>query len=541
MKVVNSLAAWSYEHYTPSSKEIEALATPQDFAAKYIPAWVRTPQHKMIGDTIDKYVKLAKATNQAYYILVSMHPRSGKSVFISGTYPAYHLTKYPSDRILLFTHSQGLAKEFSIMNRDLLEEEDLGVRVNPNRRSGDEWFTTANPPGGIKAAGVTSKILGKGFQVTILDDLFASEFESQSEAYRKRLRMIFDSSVSKRLEPGGIFLLPATRWDLSDLPQYIIDTMSAAGLEDRVVVLNFPALAEDDDLLGRKPGEALIPFRFPREKLLEIKATTPAHIWESQFQGKPQASSGSFFSEDCFKWFRQEGVYFLWRHKVTQVEKRMFKSELRFFQFWDTTMLDKDDSDFTVCATIGIIKREDKHLLFIYDILREHVQAADLLERVIKQKQRFPEVQRVFVEEASSGYFLRQTAAKLDIPVFGIKPRGKSKEERAMPLQSFYNMGNVFHCQSINFKTCEWLKDFEYELTCFRGRYNDQVDAVAYCALALQSDIDPNKKKDEPFYGLAIADYSSLDFNKMSSMPEKKDNLMGIRKRPLSDFMPRRI
>ena len=57
-------------------------------------------------------------------------------------------------------------------------------------------------------------------------------------------------------------------------------------------VVSLPALAGEDDPLGRAPGEALWPEMYPRERLLQIRAGRTAYYWQSLYQQNPQAEGG---------------------------------------------------------------------------------------------------------------------------------------------------------------------------------------------------------------------------------------------------------
>ena len=151
------------------------LGTMIDFVKRTDPDWIITKYHTIIAEKINYYVKLSKRTKERYYIFFAAPPRYGKSVWTAGKYSAYHLCKYPKDNILIWTHSIDLAVDFSFIARTLLEEHDLPAKVmgsgKKSRRSIREWKTTEG--GGVKIAGLqTRSIVGKGFNVIVIDDMY---------------------------------------------------------------------------------------------------------------------------------------------------------------------------------------------------------------------------------------------------------------------------------------------------------------------------------------------------------------------------------
>ena len=71
------------------------------------------------------------------------------------------------------------------------------------------------------------------------------------------------------------------------------------------VSVNLPALAEEDDPLGREPGEALWRERFD-EAALKVSRTVLGRDFYALYQGRPQAESGALFRREWFKYFRVE-------------------------------------------------------------------------------------------------------------------------------------------------------------------------------------------------------------------------------------------
>jgi hypothetical protein len=65
-------------------------------------------------------------------------------------------------------------------------------------------------------------------------------------------------------------------------------------------VYNLPAIALENDPLGRKPGEALWPERYPLEVLMSIKADISLYDWEAEYQQSPVRREGALFRREWF-------------------------------------------------------------------------------------------------------------------------------------------------------------------------------------------------------------------------------------------------
>jgi hypothetical protein len=69
----------------------------------------------------------------------------------------------------------------------------------------------------------------------------------------------FEEVARTRLAPDGVILVIQTRWHEADLVGSILDSVG----QDQWEVLSLSAVAEADDPLGRAPGKALWPARYP--------------------------------------------------------------------------------------------------------------------------------------------------------------------------------------------------------------------------------------------------------------------------------------
>lgn len=224
-------------------------------------------------------------------LMVMEPPRHGKSETISHWYPVWHLDGKPEDRIILTSHGGGFAAEWGARVRNTIAEnpELLHTRLAADARRADRWKTTRG--GGMVTGGVDGSINGRAANILIADDLIKNWQDAASPTIREHAWNWWLSTAYTRLEPGAGIALVATRWHTDDVIGKLLARMSEKDGE-QWDILNFPAIAEWEDELGRKPGDALWSYRFPVAELLRIKGVLPEEIWEPLYQQRPKLGSG---------------------------------------------------------------------------------------------------------------------------------------------------------------------------------------------------------------------------------------------------------
>ncbi|MBA3483148.1 MAG: hypothetical protein H0T51_15175 [Pirellulales bacterium] len=121
----------------------------------------------------------------------------------------------------------------------------------------------------------------------ILDDLLKDDEEALSENHCEKLWNWFKSTARSRLTPDGVIVVMATRWTQQDITGRIL--AGDLGPEWPFVHVNLPAIAEAGDQLGRQPGEALWPERWPEEILRTYREGDGSDDfwWQALYQQRP--------------------------------------------------------------------------------------------------------------------------------------------------------------------------------------------------------------------------------------------------------------
>lgn len=408
-------------------------------------------------------------------LIVTMPPRHGKSEKVSIRFPAWFLGRNPDRRVIITSYGASLSEYFSREVRNLMEGPDYQkvfgtarairpgepvVKVDPDGRSVQSWELLGHR-GGLVAGGVGGPLTGRGADVLIIDDPIKDDEEAQSETMRQKIVDWYTSVAYTRLEGSGAVIVMMTRWHEADLVGWLLEKQS-----DKWEVLNLPALAEDNDPMGRQYGEALWPDKYNVAALLDKKSVLPSRHWNSLYQQHPSGESGDVFTQD---WF----VY----------GKLPDPSDITYgVQVWDCAMTEKETSDFSACVTAYVTP----YGVFIADVFQGRLNFPDLKQRMIDMHQqwsRYSRISRICIENRVAGTSMLQSLRKdSHLPVIPMEPEsklGKSKLQRANSVAGYVQSGRVIFRAGAT-----WLPEFEDQLLKFpNAKHDDMVDAFVYALI----------------------------------------------------------
>jgi predicted phage terminase large subunit-like protein len=215
-------------------------------------------------------------------LLIEAPPRHGKSELVSKFLPAWYLGVWPDRRVMLAAYEATFARSWGRKARQVFVEAScpvFGRGLSQDNSAADDWSTTAG--GGMSTAGVGGPMTGRGAHLLIIDDPVKNAEEALSATTRENHWDWWQSTASTRLEPGGVVIGIMTRWHEDD----IFGRLLKGGGQIRRLTL--PALAEPGDVLGRQPGEALWPERYPVQRLEQMRRERSEYWWRAMFQQRP--------------------------------------------------------------------------------------------------------------------------------------------------------------------------------------------------------------------------------------------------------------
>jgi len=388
-------------------------------------------------------------------VIIEMPPRHGKSETTTIRFPVDCLLQDPECRIIIGAYNTTLAAKFSRKARRIAEE--AGLTLSVERSAADDWETEEG--GGVRAAGVGSGVTGHGGNGIIVDDPVKSREEAESETYREKVWDWFTDDLYTRLEPGAWMVVIMTRWHHDDLVGRILASETAK----QWTILRFPALAEENDPLGRAFGEALNPDRYDRETLLETKLVMGDYGFEGLYQQNPTPRSGNMFP----------------RNKANFISV-LPAVEIRWMRYWDKAATEGGGKR-TAGVLMGYVVSTRR---FIVAHVTKGQWGADerdeLMKATANTDRAYGNVRvRVEQEPGSGGKESAQLTTKLLAGHAVQEPdrvTGK-KEDRADPYSSQWKGGNVDLLLEKEGEP-KWIKEYLDELEQFpNGKFSDQTDA----------------------------------------------------------------
>ncbi|AIQ19533.1 hypothetical protein H70357_24565 [Paenibacillus sp. FSL H7-0357] len=426
-------------------------------------------------DVLDETL-MKVSTGELKRVIVTMPPRHGKSERVSKKFPAWHVGRNPGDEIIVASYSIDLSRGFSRISRDTLTSNPgvFDAVVDPNNKSSESWGIEGYR-GGVTAAGVGGSITGKGARIAIIDDPVKNAEEANSEVMREKVWDWYTSTLYTRLTPDGRIVVVMTRWHEDDLVGRLLkkeadEIREGIHVGERWTVINFPAIAEANDFLGRTEGEALWPeYGFDVRRMDQIKSDVGSYVFNALYQQRPSAAGGTIFQRKNFKYFQEETKFVSMQYLLVG-EKRYEKSRCKIFQTVDTANSEKTINDYFVVTTFYVTPDND---ILIYDVYRTHIIGPDQKPLMKEQNYRYrPSFQAI--EDKTFGTNLIQEMTREGMTVLPIKV-DKDKVTRSLPIAARYEAGKVYHREG-----APWLTDFEDELLSFpRGKNDDQVDTIS--------------------------------------------------------------
>jgi predicted phage terminase large subunit-like protein len=299
----------------------------------------------------------------------------------------------------------------------------------------------------------------------MIDDPIKSREEAESETYRERVWEWFNDDLYTRLEPDASIILTQTRWHDDDLAGRLLKEMQAGGEQWEVVSL--PAVAEQNDPLGRKPGEPLCPDRYSAADLARIRERLGAYSFAALYQQRPIPAEGALFHRN---WFAN-----------AIVEKA--PEGLRWARGYDLAISTKTSADYTASFRCAF---DREGVLYIADGLRKRMEYPEqrryVIQRMVNEKNTVHGIEKALHGEALV-QDLRRVPAVRHIPFRAVRVEG-DKYTRALAWANLAEEGKVRLVRG------PWIEGFIDEACRFTGRgdaHDDQIDAVSIAVKLLST------------------------------------------------------
>jgi predicted phage terminase large subunit-like protein len=427
--------------------------------------------HRVIGAALEEVER-----GDYRRLMMTMGPRMGKTTLASAMFPAWYVGRHPDRSVIVATYNEHYSWDLGRRVRDIMATPQYaqvfpGVEIKTGASAVNRVQTTRD--GVVFSVGRGSSITGRGGHCILLDDPIKDRSEADSVLVREKLWVWYNQVLKSRLmDSTGTIVIIQTRWNEDDLVGRLIDERNPYYNEAEAKLwrkIDFPALAEDDDVLGRQPGEPLWPDRFSKEYLEEIRNSDPRGF-AALYQGRPAPREGAFFrTMDLVPYNRMDEMPAF--HKM------------RFYASSDHAVSVERNADKSCLMVVGV--DEQDHIWIMPDVVWLRLDARAAVEGMValmkKYKPQFWWAEAGAITK-SIGPFLRkrmvetQTFCAMD----PISP-AVDKQQRAQAIQARTTM------RMVHFPIwTRWWADAQDQILKFpHGAKDDFVDALSLIGLGL--------------------------------------------------------
>lgn len=420
--------------------------------------WKRTRMSDYVADAVQEFVE--KDTGNAYDILIlQCPPQHGKSLTVTESFPSWYLGRYPKNRIIEASYNEDTARRFGRKNLEKLEQ--VGPSLFGLGR-GTIWtateFELGNGWGRMISRGIMSGITGNPANLMIIDDPIKNREEADSPAYREKLWGEWQNTLKSRLAAGAKVVIIATPWHEDDLMARV------KRHEPNVEVLRLPLEAEEDDPLGRRPGDPLAPElgkdRHWLEQFKQGYLNDPKNggkrAWQALYQCSPRVEDGNLIRREWWKYYDPEEVK---GFAVTAISV-------------DASFKGSDENDFVAIEVWS--KRGNDY--YLRHLVNQHLDFPGTVQMIRLVKGLFPESQYILIEDKANGSAIIQTLQHEFLGVIPINPKG-GKVARVNAVAPAIQSGHVYLPKGA--LGAEELAD---QFAAFpAGKHDDMVDSASQC------------------------------------------------------------
>lgn len=421
----------------------------------------------------------AVSSRQIQDLLITIAPRSGKSLITSVFWPAWVWTFEPGEKFLCASYSSELSIEHSIYTRRIIQsdwyQKNWGalfrIVSDQNRKS---YFQ--NDRSGYRHATSVGGIgTGFGGSTIIVDDPHNVK-EAPSKAKREDVIKWWSQSMSTRLNnpQTGCRVVIQQRCHMNDLAGHIIQQGG------NWVHLNIPAeynpRKQTTTVIGWSDpreieGELLWPMVYGKKELAKIKTELGGYGYNCQYQQEPSALTGGLIDRGWWKFYDASDI------PKTPDGRWDFDN---IIASWDLTFKSTDASDYVVGQVWGTVGANR----FLLDQIRKKLTFPETIRHIKHFNDKWLPT-ATYVEDKANGPAVI-SVLRTEIPgLIAIDPQG-DKAARIQAVSPQIEAGNVLLP-----RMASWVDDYIEEFAAATadggGQYWDQIDATSQALLKLKS------------------------------------------------------
>ncbi len=424
--------------------------------------------HRAIAAALEKV-----ETGEYPRLILITAPRHGKTELVSKLFLSWYVGRNPLHSTIFGTYNELYARDIGRRVRDYMQSPVYGqVFPNTGLKTGSkaaDRLETAQ--GGIMAfVGRGGTTTGRGGHLLLIDDPIKNQKEAMSPTIRNDLWDWFRKVVKTRMmTKDAKIVIVQTRWHEDDIIGRLTDPTNDhydAEEAKQWKIIDLPALAMDNDPLGRKPGEALWPARFDEAFLLDQQRGDPVGF-SALYQGRPTPDGGYFFRDDYIKTYKPQDL----------------PKNLRYYIASDHAVSLKQNSDKTCIIPVGV--DENDNIYILPDVWWRMASTDQAVEAMLMFMKKYRPIfwwaERSHITK-SIGPFLRKRMREENVncSIYEITPL-VDKQTRAQSIQARMAQGKVFFPD----RQVWWPAARDEILKFPAAAHDDFVDALAYIGIGL--------------------------------------------------------
>lgn len=426
------------------------------------------PFHRALADALEQVER-----GDILRLIITFPPRHGKSELTSRRFPAWYVGRDPYRHVIFGTYNDEFARDFGREVRTIMQSKTYrhvfpGCTLAKGEAAADRLRTEQ---GGLLAfVGVGGSTTGRGADVFIIDDPFKDDADAQSKAKRDSVWNWFQNVAQTRLMSHlGATIIIMTRWHDDDIVGRLLNSDNPHYVKaeaEKWRIINIPALAEENDVLGRKPGEALWPNRFPAEYLEGRRLANPRGF-SALYQQRPSPEDGDHFTRDMLLGY----------------EENQRPEVLRVYAASDHAVSTEQGADRTCLLIAGVDVNGNIWLLDAFWKKSKPKATAEAMVALIRKWEPVVWWAEKGHISKSLGPFVRDMMREADVfaRIVEVTPSA-DKVQRATSIIGRASIGQLRIP-----KFAPWYQDAIDECLKFpAGRYDDFVDALAHLGMGLR-------------------------------------------------------
>ena len=394
-------------------------------------------------------------------LIITLPPRSLKSISCSVAFPAFILGHDPSRRIVTASYSSDLAIKHANDCRALMRSSWYrrvfpATHIDPLKDTETEF--TTNRRGYRLSTSVGGTLTGRGGDLIIIDDPLKAA-DAHSELKREAVNNWFSNTLLSRLDDKrtGAIVVVMQRVHQNDLVGHLLERNSADW-----TILSLPAIAESEHTVRlddrrsflRPIGHVLHEEREPRNVLAALKADLGSDLFAAQYQQTPVPPGGAMIKR---VWLKRAPL---------PIES---PSDGTLIHSWDTATKAGNTNDWSVC-TVWLSNTDGYRLI---DVIRERMEYQDLKRRARHLALR-DAPGAILIEDTGVGSALIADLRTEGFSAIAIRPEADKVTRLAVQAPLFESRRVIFPDRA------PWLPDLEAELFSFpQSRHDDQVDSIS--------------------------------------------------------------